>query len=131
MIMRIWHYVHKERYLFEFRNKVRSECIGELAMDRDIRRVSGVGLLYYKLVRGVMYMLGEAEVVAQPNSSFLNKIVVNYAYTFLRKNFRQGNQLMAVPRKRLLMIGMTYGITHYQGSFHFSLTLALLHFYMH
>ncbi|XLR18861.1 hypothetical protein HN51_065544 [Arachis hypogaea] len=175
MIMRIWHYVHKERYMFEFGNKVRSEYIGELAMGRDIRRVSGVGLLYSELPsfleerflfyhlepreyrifccvvrcgykdkledalviesqliqnlkafihlddtevnfidmamqRGVMYMLGEAEVVTQPNSSFLNKIVVNYAYTFLRKNFRQENQLMAVPCKRLLMIGMTYEI---------------------
>ncbi|KAL4326456.1 hypothetical protein AHAS_Ahas13G0001900 [Arachis hypogaea] len=208
MIMGIWHYVHKERYMFELRNKVRSEYIGELAMDRDIRRVPGVGLLYSELVqgippifphliacmssihsvivfvsikvipisrvsleerflfchlepreyrmfrcvvrcgykdkledalvfesqliqnlkafihldepevnfidmamqRGVMYMLGEAEVVALPNSSFLNKIVVNYAYTFLRKNFRQGNQLMAIPRKRLLKIGMTYEI---------------------
>ncbi|MED6204735.1 Potassium transporter 5 [Stylosanthes scabra] len=60
--------------------------------------------------KGVVYMLGEAEVVAQPNSSFLNKIVVNYAYSFLRKNFRQGDKLMAMPRKRLLKIGMTYEI---------------------
>ncbi|XP_020959892.1 potassium transporter 5-like [Arachis ipaensis] len=60
--------------------------------------------------KGVVYMLGEAEVVAQPNSSFLNKIVVNYAYSFLRKNFRQGDKLMAIPRKRLLKIGMTYEI---------------------
>ncbi|XP_057718733.1 potassium transporter 5-like [Arachis stenosperma] len=60
--------------------------------------------------KGVVYMLGEAEVVAQSNSSFLNKIVVNYAYSFLRKNFRQGDKLMAIPRKRLLKIGMTYEI---------------------
>ncbi|MED6206180.1 Potassium transporter 5 [Stylosanthes scabra] len=60
--------------------------------------------------KGVVYMLGEAEVVAQPNSSFINKIVVNYAYSFLRKNFRQGDKLMAIPRKRLLKIGMTYEI---------------------
>ncbi|KAL1347332.1 hypothetical protein AAHE18_08G251400 [Arachis hypogaea] len=53
MIMGIWHYVHKERYMFELRNKVRSEYIGELAMDRDIRRVPGVGLLYSELVQGI------------------------------------------------------------------------------
>ncbi|XLR42610.1 potassium transporter 5 isoform X1 [Arachis hypogaea] len=214
MIMGIWHYVHKERYMFEFRNKVCSKYIGELAMDRGIKRVPGVGLLYSDFVqgippifphliacmssihsvlvfvsikvipisrvsleerflfcylepreyrmfhcvvrcgykdklddalvfesqliqnlkafihlkecegsyqaevnfidmamqRGVMYMLGEVEVVAQPNSSFLNKIVVNYAYTFLRKNFRQRNKLMGIPPKRLLKIGMTYEI---------------------
>ena len=60
--------------------------------------------------KGVVYMLGEAEVVARPNSSILNKIVVNYAYSFLRKNFRQGEKLMAIPRKRLLKVGMTYEI---------------------
>ncbi|QHO37698.1 Potassium transporter [Arachis hypogaea] len=69
-----------------------------------------VNFIDMAMQKGVMYMFGEAEVVAQPNSSFLNKIVVNYAYTFLRKNFRQGNQLMAIPRKRLLKIGMIYEI---------------------
>ncbi|CAK8562656.1 unnamed protein product [Lathyrus sativus] len=58
--------------------------------------------------RGVVYMIGEAEVVAHPNSSILNKIVVNYAYSFLRKNFRQGEQSIAIPHKRLLKVGMTY-----------------------
>lgn len=59
---------------------------------------------------GVVYMIGEAEVVAHPNSSILNKIVVNYAYSFLRKNFRQGEDSIAIPRKRLLKVGMTYEI---------------------
>ncbi|QHO37697.1 Potassium transporter [Arachis hypogaea] len=45
--------VHKKRYMFELRNKVCSEYIGELAMDRDIRRVLGVGLLYSELVQGI------------------------------------------------------------------------------
>ncbi|CAI8609503.1 unnamed protein product [Vicia faba] len=60
--------------------------------------------------RGVVYMIGEAEVVAHPNSSILNKIVVNYAYSFLRKNFRQAEQSIAIPHKRLLKVGMTYEI---------------------
>lgn len=60
--------------------------------------------------KGVVYLLGEAEVVAKPNSSIFNKIVVNYAYSFLRKNFRQGDKMMAIPRKRLLKVGMTYEI---------------------
>ncbi|XP_020212862.1 potassium transporter 5 isoform X2 [Cajanus cajan] len=62
------------------------------------------------LEKGVVYMLAEAEVVAHPNSSILNKIVVNYVYSFLRKNFRQGQNLMAIPRNRLLKVGMTYEI---------------------
>ncbi|KAK4762711.1 hypothetical protein SAY86_008479 [Trapa natans] len=60
--------------------------------------------------KGVVYLIGEAEVVAKPSSSFLKKIVVNYAYSFLRKNFRQGEKVMAIPRTKLLRVGMTYEI---------------------
>ncbi|KAI3442776.1 Fe2OG dioxygenase domain-containing protein [Psidium guajava] len=60
--------------------------------------------------RGAVYLLGEAEVVAEPNSSLFKKIIVNYAYSFLRKNFRQGEKIMAIPRNRLLRVGMTYEI---------------------
>ena len=62
------------------------------------------------LEKGVVYMLAEAEVLAHPNSSIFNKIVVNYVYSFFRKNFRQGQNSMAIPRKRLLKVGMTYEI---------------------
>jgi len=62
------------------------------------------------LEKGIVYMLAEAEVVAHPNSSIFNKIIVNYAYSFFRKNFRQGQNSMAIPRKRLLKVGMTYEI---------------------
>ncbi|KAI4313446.1 hypothetical protein L6164_026428 [Bauhinia variegata] len=60
--------------------------------------------------KNVLYMLGEAEVVAEPNSSILKKIVVNYAYNFLRRNFRQGEKSLAIPHSRLVRIGMTYEI---------------------
>ncbi|KAK2973818.1 hypothetical protein RJ640_011746 [Escallonia rubra] len=60
--------------------------------------------------RGVVYLLGEAEVVAKPNSSLLKKAVVDYAYGFLRKNFREGEKVMAIPHTRLLRVGMTYEI---------------------
>ncbi|XP_068666599.1 potassium transporter 5 [Aristolochia californica] len=59
---------------------------------------------------GVIYLLGETEVVADPNSSILKKIIVNYIYDFLRKNFRQGGKIMAIPHGKLLRVGMTYEI---------------------
>ncbi|KOM29086.1 hypothetical protein LR48_Vigan635s001100 [Vigna angularis] len=62
------------------------------------------------LEKEVVYMLAEAEVVAHPNSSIINKIIVNYVYSFFRKNFRQGQSSMAIPCKRLLKIGMSYEI---------------------
>ncbi|KAF5175692.1 Potassium transporter [Thalictrum thalictroides] len=40
--------------------------------------------------KGVVYLLGETEVGAEQNSSWVKKIAVNYMYDFLRKNFRQG-----------------------------------------
>ncbi|KAE9615998.1 putative potassium transporter [Lupinus albus] len=232
LVMGIWHYVYKEKYMFELKNKVSTEYLREIATNPNISRVPGIGFLYTDLVqvaleerflfrqvdpkeyrmfrcvvrhgyndvledpvefelqlvqhlkvfiqeeslklegdqvatneqvsetemevkegnstmsngssnrivssqslsrplsdsspnfgaeeevkfiekemeKSVVHMLTEAEVVAHPNSSFLNKIVVNYAYSFLRKNFRQREQLMAIPRKKLLKVGMTYEI---------------------
>lgn len=60
--------------------------------------------------KGVVYLLGEAEVIAKQDSSWFNKIIVNYAYSFLRKNFRQGEKTMQIPQTRLLRVGMTYEI---------------------
>ena len=60
--------------------------------------------------KGVVYLLGEAEVVAEENSSLFKQIAVNYAYSFLRKNFRQGEKVLEIPRARLLRVGMTYEI---------------------
>ncbi|CAN0916867.1 Potassium transporter 5, partial [Linum grandiflorum] len=60
--------------------------------------------------KGVVYLLGEAEIVAEPKSSLLKKMVVNYVYSFLRKNFRGGEKGLAVPHSRLLRVGMTYEI---------------------
>ncbi|KAK4413524.1 Potassium transporter 5 [Sesamum alatum] len=60
--------------------------------------------------QGVFYLMGEAEVVAKQESSLLKKVVINYAYPFLRRNFRQGDTTLAIPRIRLLKVGMIYEI---------------------
>ncbi|KAI4304872.1 hypothetical protein MLD38_040333 [Melastoma candidum] len=60
--------------------------------------------------QGVVYLLGEAEVVAKPHSNIVKRIVVNYVYSFLRKNFRQGEKMMAIPHGKILRVGMTYEI---------------------
>lgn len=63
-----------------------------------------------ELQKGVVYILGETEIWAGPNSSFLKKIVVDYMYSFLRKNFRQGEKAFAIPRQQVLKVGMVYEI---------------------
>ncbi|KAF6134609.1 hypothetical protein GIB67_025724 [Kingdonia uniflora] len=59
---------------------------------------------------GVVYLLGETEVIAKPNSSIFKRIVVNYVYHFLRRNFRQGEKTLLIPQSKLLRVGMTYEI---------------------
>lgn len=59
---------------------------------------------------GVVYLLGETEIVAGPDSTIFKKIMV-ITYNFLRKNFQPMDVLMAaIPRKRLLKVGITYEI---------------------
>jgi KUP system potassium uptake protein len=59
---------------------------------------------------GVVYILGETEVVAKPHSNLLKKIIVNYVYKFLRKNSRNGEKMLSIPRGQLLKVGITYEI---------------------
>jgi KUP system potassium uptake protein len=60
--------------------------------------------------RGVVYLMGEANVSAAPNSSILKKLVVNYIYTFLRKNLTEGHNALSIPKDQLLKVGITYEI---------------------
>nr|CAB3494102.1 unnamed protein product [Digitaria exilis] len=60
--------------------------------------------------KGAVYILGESEVVARPQSSLLKKIVVNYIYSFLRKNFMQGEKMLSIPHGKLLKVGISYEI---------------------
>uniref|UniRef100_A0ACD5XWX8 Uncharacterized protein n=1 Tax=Avena sativa TaxID=4498 RepID=A0ACD5XWX8_AVESA len=59
---------------------------------------------------GIVYLMGEANVTAKSNSSILKKIVVNYVYTFLRKNMTEGHKALAIPKDQLLKVGITYEI---------------------
>ncbi|XP_043694130.1 potassium transporter 19-like [Telopea speciosissima] len=57
---------------------------------------------------GITYIVGESEVVASPTSSLGKKLIIDYAYNGLRRCLRQQDQVFAIPRKRLLKVGMTY-----------------------
>lgn len=57
---------------------------------------------------GVVYLLGHSEVKASEDSGLLKRVVVNYVYDFLRRNFRQGFVDLQIPNKNLLQVGMNY-----------------------
>ncbi|XP_039772686.1 potassium transporter 19-like isoform X2 [Panicum virgatum] len=59
---------------------------------------------------GVVYLMGEANVIAGPNSSLVKKVVVDYIYTFLRNNLTEGEKALSIPKDELLKVGITYEI---------------------
>lgn len=67
-------------------------------------------LIDREVERGVVYLMGEANVSAQSKSSVLKKIVVNYVYSFLRKNLPAGHKALSIPKDQLLKVGITYEI---------------------
>lgn len=67
-------------------------------------------LIDREVERGMVYLMGEANVTAKAKSSVLKKIVVNYVYTFLRKNLTEGHKALAIPKDQLLKVGITYEI---------------------
>uniref|UniRef100_A0A1J3DIL1 Potassium transporter n=1 Tax=Noccaea caerulescens TaxID=107243 RepID=A0A1J3DIL1_NOCCA len=58
--------------------------------------------------KGMVYLMGETEIMAEKDSSLFKKFIVNHAYNFLKKNCREGDKALAIPRSKLLKVGMTY-----------------------
>lgn len=67
-------------------------------------------LIDTEMQRGVVYLMGEANVIAGPKSSPTKKIVVDYVYAFLRKNLTEGEKVLSIPKDQLLKVGITYEI---------------------
>ena len=62
-------------------------------------------LIDTEMERGVVYLMGETNVIAGPKSSAAKKIVVDYVYTFLRKNLMEGEKVLSIPKDQLLKVG--------------------------
>ncbi|XP_070044591.1 potassium transporter 5-like [Nicotiana tomentosiformis] len=94
--------IHMEDDLHEQLDSIRIQMVSPSSEEEEMQFVTQAK------EQGVFYLLGEAEVMAKQDSSFVKKFFVNNAYNFLRKNFRQGEKVMAIPQSRLLRVGMTY-----------------------
>ncbi|CAN1253344.1 Potassium transporter 5 [Linum perenne] len=57
---------------------------------------------------GVIHLMGENEVVAGEGAGVVKRVVIDYAYNFLKKNVRQTEKVFDIPHKRMLKVGMTY-----------------------
>lgn len=67
-------------------------------------------LIDVEMERGVVYLMGSANVIAGPKSSVIKKIVVNHVYAFLRRNLAEGHKVLSIPKDQLLKVGITYEI---------------------
>lgn len=57
---------------------------------------------------GVVHLIGENEVIAGKGAGIGKRILIDYAYNFLKKNLRQSEKLFDIPHKRMVKVGMTY-----------------------
>ncbi|KAK3041481.1 hypothetical protein RJ639_000458 [Escallonia herrerae] len=57
---------------------------------------------------GIVHLVGEHEVVAGKGANLGKRILIDYAYNFLKRNLTQSNKVFDIPHKRMLKVGMTY-----------------------
>ncbi|KAJ7968568.1 Potassium transporter [Quillaja saponaria] len=57
---------------------------------------------------GVVHLMGESEILAGKTAGIGKKILIDYAYNFLKKNLTPCDKMLGIPRKRMLKISMTY-----------------------
>ncbi|TXG63484.1 hypothetical protein EZV62_010478 [Acer yangbiense] len=80
-----------------FRDEKRRE-----AMERELEMVENAWRA------GVVHLIGESEVVASKGAGIGKRVLIDYAYNFLKKNLRQSEKVFDIPHKRMLKVGMTY-----------------------
>ncbi|EXC31615.1 Potassium transporter 8 [Morus notabilis] len=57
---------------------------------------------------GMAFILGHSYVRAKRGSSLMKKIVINFGYDFLRRNFRGPSYALSIPHASTLEVGMVY-----------------------
>ena len=100
--------VHSEEMVQARVSSHSSGRIGSFHSNRTVEEEKQ--LIDREVEHGMVYLMGEANVTAKANSSVFKKMVVNYVYTFLRKNLTEGHKALAIPKDQLLKVGITYEI---------------------
>ncbi|KAK7821627.1 potassium transporter 5 [Quercus suber] len=55
---------------------------------------------------GIVHLMGETVVVASEGASMGKRIMINYAYNFLKRNLRGSKEVIDIPHERMLKVGM-------------------------
>ncbi|KAH9774343.1 Potassium transporter 5 [Citrus sinensis] len=72
------------------------------ALERDIEAVDKAW------EAGAVHLIGENEVVAAEGAGIGKRLMINYAFNFLKKNLRGSETVFDIPHKRMVKVGMTY-----------------------
>ncbi|WMV47589.1 hypothetical protein MTR67_040974 [Solanum verrucosum] len=88
--------------------ELESDCeiqeVATCSMERDIQVVERA----YSV--GVVHLVGEQDVIASKGSNIVKRVVIDYAFNFLKRNLRQSSKIFDIPHKRMLKVGMIYEI---------------------
>ncbi|XP_019451783.1 PREDICTED: potassium transporter 5-like [Lupinus angustifolius] len=57
---------------------------------------------------GIVHLIGESEVIAGKGSGIGKRILIDFAYNFMKNNLRQGDKVIDIPHERMVKVGMTY-----------------------
>ncbi|KAL8139978.1 hypothetical protein V2J09_005999 [Rumex salicifolius] len=88
------------------RRRLRFRVQPNPAMDPEVREE--LADLVEAKEAGVAYILGHSYVKARRPSSWLKKLIINFGYSFLRKNCRGPAVALNIPHISLIEVGMIY-----------------------
>lgn len=57
---------------------------------------------------GIIHLVGASEVVAGKGSGIAKRFMIDYVYSFLRRNLTESERGFEIPHERMLKVGMTY-----------------------
>ncbi|XP_030545565.1 potassium transporter 20-like [Rhodamnia argentea] len=77
--------------------------------EEDVQREIGLVEEAIK-IGGIVYLMGESEVIASSGSGLAKMVVINYLYNSLKRCVRQQEEVFNIPHKWLLKVGMTYEV---------------------
>ncbi|KAK3417903.1 potassium transporter 19 [Eucalyptus grandis] len=82
-----------------------------MAMVNEARAQKEIGLVDEAIENGgIKYLMAQSEVIASSGSGCSKRFVINYLYSWLKRNVRQQEEVFGIPHKRLLKVGITYEI---------------------
>ncbi|KAL6528180.1 Potassium transporter 4 [Orobanche hederae] len=90
------------------RRRVRFQVPQDPGMDPSVREEL-LDLIQAKEA-GVAYIMGHSYVKARRSSSLLKKLVIDFGYSFLRKNCRGPSVALHIPHISLIEVGMIYHV---------------------